>query len=377
MIILARDVESWLRVTRRPLYQWHTDGSLPRQDSHTYDSVAFDRFLAACAVNYKEPPTAEDFVGGRLQLLTPEEAQDLLGVDTSYFRFLSRLWLPHLKFPGVGGRARYGLWELQAVRAAMTQSVHATEAGYYLGHTTQRSVVRAVAAGEIIGAPPAPANRKAVHVYWPSFVAYLQERLPDWVTVEQWVEDCRQSGVIAGSDAAEMLALDPRSILHDLEARQGRYVHSYVTAVPIPMVSLQWVAEQLQSEPVFHIGDVARMFGVSLAQVAAWRADGLIRCPIDAHPHPPEVPFLQRPCWLAYFRRNCSSGYERAAMYFVDWRRTQEQPPSLLTASDVAAVLGRDTRRIIQWAQKGKINGIQSPDGTWLFDHRQVRRRRT
>lgn len=366
-IVSGADLQQWLGVTRRPLYQWNQDGLLRWREYGVYESDDVDAFLMAHAYNFPYMPSVAHFRSNELELVDLQVVQEQLSVSRMYARFLAQRHLAHIQFPGVSGHFRVNRQDLMALSCQMRNSVSVEWLAAAVGLTRQ-TIVRAVAAGELVRVPGPESDRKKTHVSGATATRYLRWRLPTWVSVEDWASECSRPdfALVDASTAAVMLGISEHNAPAELNARRARYT---ATTLGLYMqVSLAWITEQLQIEPSYRAADVARLFDVTEETVKNWRRKGLITCSIKGHPHPREARYLMRPCWIAYFRANCSPGYKGVAWHFVEWRVAHASPPPLLTLEEVSRRLGRTEQTVLRWTRKGRLQGVLLPTSGWVFD---------
>lgn len=375
VLVPAQAVLAYLRIPQVFLDRWSKDGSLPQVLPGYYDSDRLDVFLQthACHLGRQSSPYSIQLGTGELQLLTAAEVQQRMGIDRPYLRFLTRHFLPHFKLPGgKSGYLRYSAAGVDSVMHDIQYRISAKDAYIAIGLATHQQVFRLVKAGKLRQVPPPERERRATYVYFPDFVKLLRERLPEWVETNQWLWDCSilDDPFVGLKQAAEMLGVAEYTITAHLEAQRARFIRG--SDGKNIHVSYMWVQEQLVEEHVLGVTDVARLFECHVATVEGWHRSGLIECPIERHPHPNDAPYLLRPCWIEYVRRHCSPGYERTAKHFVEWRLGHSEPPRLLNNKQVSARIKRDPGTVRRWAEKGRLQGVRTPGGLWVFDSQNL-----
>ena len=376
MYVPAQTVMELLQVSRRQLLRWHQDGVLLRHGSGlgSYSDRELDVFLATHARNFAETPRLRDLLGKRVVFVQPKVAGARMDIGQSYLRYLQKLYLPHIRFPGDGAPARFSLQGVLEILVLMKESVSADLLARACGNSVRSQVVRAIKAGVLQRVPSPEHDRTTPYVSRASAQLFLRRRLPAWVEPLSWLTAAAQSDfrLVPQREAAIMLGVAEYDATRVIHARHGLYVAA--EDGKNVMVWRGWIEKQLAVERPLQVSDLSRIFDVTEQTIGKWRVLGLLVCPIEDHPHPREAPYLLRSCWIAYVRMHCSPGYERAAWHFVEWRMMQEQPPRLLNLDEVARRLGRTKQMVLAWAHSGVILGVELPSRDWCFEESHVNR---
>jgi predicted site-specific integrase-resolvase len=383
--VTAHKFAELLNVDRETLRAWDKSGfcrvSLEINSIDHYYSDAIDQLLADGARDFKEPPTFDDLLSGRLVLVPAQDATDLLPdtpITTNFADFAKQKRIRRILFKT---KFRYVKEDVVQVNKE-----YAEEASYkkmliprqMLPHVIGPSLTT-INQFHLIG-PQGPMvsvtlkhDKRSMPVTRTSVEAFLRSYLlPEWIDAEDWVTDRLDSSesLLGSKDARVMLGITYEGLLSLVERQALRYVTQY-NAKNTFFFDPESVRSYLElyDEPVTS-EIVARLYGVHIATVNVWMRTGLIACVINNHTHAEERPWLYRSCWIAILATQLSPRLDPYRWY----ARHKDGGIAFVSQKTVSAQTGIPIDKLHMRARSGDIKGIFTPGGALQLNEHQFRR---
>lgn len=336
-----------------------------------YSVASVNQFLRKSARNFEEPPTFDDLMNGRVVLLRAAEIQqrypELTPAKLHFYR--SKGEVAYLRFPAQSeerGAIRYRQSDILRIAQASFDGAPLQTAARMLGLKLQ-GVRKLLHQGKLERVTN-PKDKTHAYVSWQSLMKVLRERLPPWISPEDWIEDCEavSEPLVPLDITALRIGLNKTRASAFLRRSKAMYIAGPKGGGRI-MTSPLWLAAFDERDKVPTASDVGRLFDVNWITVYGWLKKGLIVCPIPGHTHVNGEDYLRRVCWIAILRENCSPGLRVA--HFVTTRLNSKGRTlaKLISHRKTATELRCSEAEAVKLGETGVLHGVRTPTGHWML----------
>jgi hypothetical protein len=355
-------------VPQETLRMWHRRGSLVHNDDLRYEVSALDDVLKTGARNFKQPPTWDDLLHGRITLVTKAQAQELLPV--SNYQLRARMQSGDLAAVKLIATWRYDKASLMACFAAERSNDRLIRqvAGHILG-ISDCGIARLVASGRLEAAEHITGEGQVRAVTHASLARLLSELLPAWIDPQDWIDDRLDSSrpLLRPLQAAQLLGVRLEE-LNRIAAEQ-RLAHINRPSGRCRLYSPESAWAYLEPGEPLSFDQIGNQFGASSSGARGWWVAGALTCPLPLHLHT-SAGELYKACLIAILENCLSPGIPAKSWY--NYRSTSTE--RLIAKPTVMKRLGVTERSIDKLIQQAVLKGILRPDGGWRFTPRQIRR---
>lgn len=352
----------FLDVNEKLLLKWNKKGYLPRTGVG-YKVADLDVFLT----NFvrQGSVTWHDLVAQRDVLVSSVNVKRIFGLEAWQVSPVVRSNpIAYAVFPDRMGH--YSLADFRRVVSQFEPVVDGTLAARVMGY--KNAVDARTAPG--IELAPSLVQPKKLCITEASLRSYLGRHLPQWVSVDGWLDDCwvADESLVPMREVAKILTIPRRTTRVALAERQARYIERRsVNGGSSLFVLSSWVQSQIEKDAPLTNAQSARLIGVTVQAADYWWRSGLSICPIAFHNHAQGDVLLWRSCWVAYLRNNCAHELTPTIEWFVHRRLVTSEPPELMSVGRLSERSGCDPEMLRSLAATGKLSYIRTPGGEYRF----------
>jgi hypothetical protein len=367
------DVGRVLRVGDKQASQWAADGHIAYEgDWHS----RINPLLQKGAHNFDEPPTLQELLDKRIELLTTEEALAKLpriGTAGTLVRYVQQGYLAAIKLP-LNWR-----FDSESVEWLMRAFARLPETHLMRGQVLQ---VLGISPKTLVSTLILPGKLRRIRGYGSehpralliekaSLLEVLRELLPAWIPAEEWlaVRLATSSKLWTPTQVQEALQIDSDGFAELRHLRQLPYIQTpgsvgtVAGKKPSPwyLTPPESVMAYLSRQPDITISGLATAFFADVPTVTQWSREGLLTCRL--HPH--RNTRLKAACVIGIMAR--SLGSKIARRWFEG-----DAPIRMVDEAWAAQRLQRSVPEIVTLAKSGQLAGLERPDGSWRFSHSTV-----
>jgi hypothetical protein len=320
---------------------------------YRYSPQVITALLQTNGHNFTIPPTVEDLLSGKLQLILPSQAQEMLGIQSSaLYNKINVGYLAAIKFVKEWRLSLASLHEYLK-REDGARYVHRPYAAHALGVKSAR-LEQWVYSGDLQCARVSDDQRKQP-ITIDSFLRLLERFLPDWFSAYTWLKLCLND--------PRPLMLKNQLIPYLGLAAKGNEVQELITARRLAYLQLAdrvlrflpaSADSILQQEGSVSLQQVAFLFGVNLGRVYSWVRQGILVCKLHhAHPYG-----FYRACILQLLGE-CLTPAVNVRQWFNVVLRDQKP---LLDISSASKLFGTSESQLLSMLENGTLAGLCLPE---------------
>lgn len=338
-----------------------------------YTSTEVDAFLAREVHGFSVAPTFQDIVSGRVAIVTPVEAAELLGLTVEGVREV--MLRGNINGFRLAHEYRYGLDSLKAYLLGRNDEQYLPRpvAQHVLG-VSYKTIDRLVSEGLLTDASDTYRRR----VTRKSLLALLRrpQFLPDWIDPQDWLEDRLDSKRLLLTTASILRIWGNRERLNALLDSGGiQFIFNPYGNIQVPrLVSPEsWFAYIVRTEKPLTQHDMCTVFDVDRKAIRAWLKNNPEYFTCTDHDH--EGQELYPTCLMGIVGRNLTAGINRTAIAWLEPIAIYGQHP--LTVPKAAEVLRVSSEHVTTLLENDQLFGLQLPGGRWKVSLPSVIRRRS